>query len=137
MSNELQKLTPEQQAEEDAVWEMMSGKMALQVIAKELKEHGIALPVRDVWKYAKRKHIEQAVHSTFALIGGIPRMVAWADANPGDFYKAYIKLGAADTQIAGLTQVVVNSNMGTSPLDVVSLDDNGKVVNSVTVAKVR
>lgn len=32
------------------------------------------------------KRINNAVHDAFDLIGGVPRLALWADANPGDFF---------------------------------------------------
>lgn len=40
---------------------------------------------------AKREIVNQ-FHSVFEMIGGVPRLALWADANPGDFYAMYSKL---------------------------------------------
>lgn len=39
-----------------------------------------------------RDQITQAFHDSFELIGGVPRLAIWADANPTEFYKLYARL---------------------------------------------
>lgn len=39
-----------------------------------------------------RADVVRAFQSSFDLIGGVPRLALWADANPSDFYKLYSKL---------------------------------------------
>lgn len=39
-----------------------------------------------------RKNLEQAFLTSFELIGGVPRLALWADANPGQFYALASKL---------------------------------------------
>jgi len=36
-----------------------------------------------------RKRVEKAFLTAFELIGGVPRLVLWADQNPTEFYKLY------------------------------------------------
>lgn len=39
-----------------------------------------------------RKKVEQAFHTAFEIIGGVPRFALWADSNPTEFYKLYARL---------------------------------------------
>ena len=39
-----------------------------------------------------RKQVAQGFQEAFELIGGVPRLAAWAHENAGDFYKLYAKL---------------------------------------------
>jgi hypothetical protein len=39
-----------------------------------------------------RKHVERAFLNAFELIGGVPRLVMWADQNPTEFFKLYARL---------------------------------------------
>lgn len=36
-----------------------------------------------------RKRVEKAFLTAFELIGGVPRLVLWADQNPTEFFKLY------------------------------------------------
>lgn len=39
-----------------------------------------------------RKQVINAFQDAFQLIGGVPRLAAWAHEHPSDFYKLYAKL---------------------------------------------
>ena len=39
-----------------------------------------------------RKQVVTAFSNAFELIGGVPRLALWADANPSDFFKLYSRL---------------------------------------------
>lgn len=39
-----------------------------------------------------RKRVEKAFLNAFELIGGVSRLVMWADQNPTEFYKLYARL---------------------------------------------
>jgi hypothetical protein len=52
-----------------------------------------------------RRAVERAFLNAFELIGGVPRLVLWADAHPGDFYKLYGRLlgGPPQDQAGNIT----------------------------------
>lgn len=43
-------------------------------------------------KSFSRKNVENAFHMAFELIGGVPRLAMWADANPDKFYPLYSRM---------------------------------------------
>lgn len=44
-----------------------------------------------------RDAVVKAFHDSFEMIGGVPRLAIWADANPTEFYKLYARLLPAGT----------------------------------------
>lgn len=46
-----------------------------------------------------RQEIVSAFNTAFEMIGGVPRLAVWGDANPGDFYKLYAKLLPSSSQV--------------------------------------
>lgn len=44
-----------------------------------------------------RDAVVKAFQDSFELIGGVPRLAIWADANPTEFYKLYARLLPAGT----------------------------------------
>lgn len=130
MSNQLPtkiELDEEEQKRKDAVMAVMSGKEGLEVFCRELRAKGIELPANDVWKYASRKDIEAGVHATFSMLGGVPGMALWAHKNPNLFYPAYMKMAPALGDLAGTANIFINTAVPESPLDVVELDQFGKI----------
>ena len=49
-------------------------------------------------EFAKQK-VMDAFHDAFDLIGGVPRLAYWANANPTEFYKLYGKMLPAGASI--------------------------------------
>jgi len=43
-------------------------------------------------RHLRRVDVVNAFHTAFEMIGGIPRLALWADANPTEFYKLYGRL---------------------------------------------
>ena len=52
--------------------------------------------------HLRRIDVVQAFHTAFQMIGGVPRLALWADANPTEFYKLYGRLlpSAAQSELA-------------------------------------
>jgi hypothetical protein len=129
MSNQLPaNLEQEQQEKNDAVAAYMTGKEGLEIFCAELREKGVELPARNIWKYAERKHIESAVHATFSMLGGVPGMALWASKNPSLFYPAFIKLAPTESNITGASgNIFINTAVPESPLDAVEIDKFGRI----------
>lgn len=67
-----------------------------------------------------RKQIEQAFLETFDLVGGVPRLAAWAheQENYGEFLKLLTKFAPKDVVQANMGQVIeYRSNVPQSPLN--------------------
>lgn len=105
-----------------AVMDYMSGAEGLEVFCREIRELGVTLPEREIWKHATRSQIETAVHATFSLLGGVPGFALWAHKNPGQFYPAYMKLAPAESVLNGIGQIVINTAVPESPLDTITID---------------
>lgn len=43
-------------------------------------------------EHLRRADVVSAFHIAFQMVGGIPRLALWADANPGEFYKLYARM---------------------------------------------
>ena len=59
------------------------------IAMSEAREIQLKVPNRGKFT---RKQVIQAFEDSFELIGGIPRLAAWAHSNPGEFFKLYSKL---------------------------------------------
>jgi len=120
-------LSPDDE-EAQAKLDMMSGKEGLEIFCSELRELGVNLPAREVWKYAKRKDIEASIHATFSLLGGIPGMALWAHKNPNLFYPSYMKLAPAESLLGGGGNIFINTSVPESDLDSIEIDaKTGKI----------
>ncbi len=86
------------------------------------------IPKEHIFKMRERRTVELVHHATFELIGGVPRMTKWADENPTEFFKLYSRLLPQEKQAQANTQIIINSNVGKSPLDNVQI--NGEVVDA-------
>lgn len=130
MSDQLPVPVSPEDEENDAKYQMMSGKAGLEVFCAELRELGVELPPREVWKYAKRKDIEASVHATFSMLGGVPGMALWAHKNPNLFYPAYIKLAPAESVLGQGGNIFINTSVPESDLDSIEIDaKTGKIKN--------
>lgn len=71
----------EEQARLDAYYEVMGGLVD-------------ELPPRGIPRIAglSRKRVMEAFQDSFELIGGVPRLAAWAHEHPGEFYRLFSKL---------------------------------------------
>lgn len=56
-----------------------------------------------------RAQVIEAFHHSFELIGGVPRLALWADANPSDFFKLYGRLlpASSTAELDGPQEVIV------------------------------
>lgn len=75
---------------------------------------------------AARERLEQAFHNAFEAVGGVPRLIYWADANYGDFIKMMAKLMPQqilqDTQHHWTIQgAIVPNTLSLSPQPIPSL----------------
>lgn len=66
-----------------------------------------------------RKEVVNAFHQAFDLIGGIPRLALWANANETDFYRLYARLLPSQNSSALGEQAVLRIEIAIppSPLD--------------------
>jgi hypothetical protein len=60
-----------------------------------------------------RAQVIEAFHNSFELIGGVPRLAIWADANPSDFFKLYGRLlpASSTTELDGPQEIVVRHSL--------------------------
>lgn len=70
-------------------------------------------------KEFSRKEVVRAFQRAFELIGGVPRMAIWADANPTEFYKLYARMlpSQASSALGESNEMVVRHVIARSPLD--------------------
>lgn len=84
-------------------------------------------------KEFKRQEVVDAFRHSFELIGGVPRLAAWAHHNPTEFYKLYGKLLPSQSinEMGGSDGVLrIIHSIAPSPLDVAP---NGMVDKSRTI----
>jgi len=85
----------------------------LALLDKSLPE----LPKKHVFKMRERRDVELSLHAAFELRGGVPGLLLWSQANPGEFYKIWSKLIPEPNKAQQATQIIINSNVGKSELD--------------------
>jgi len=56
-----------------------------------------------------RAQVIEAFQNSFELIGGVPRLAIWADANAGDFFKLYGRLlpASSTSELDGPQEIIV------------------------------
>lgn len=57
----------------------------------------------------RRSDVVSAFHLAFQMIGGVPRLALWADANPTEFYKLYGRLlpSAASDEMSAVGKLTI------------------------------
>lgn len=88
------------------------------------------IPEDYVFHKPNREVVSLAMHSAFQLIGGQPRFVAWAAANPEKFYNLYVKLLPTETVAGNATNITINTAIPETPQDRITLDAQGKAVDA-------
>lgn len=89
------------------------------------------IPTDYVFRRRDRESVSVAMHTTFELIGGAPRLIHWANQNPEKFYtQMYVKMLPSNQEISqGSMTVNIISDVPHSPLDDVSIADDGSVID--------
>ena len=72
---------------EQEVMDLSTWEGKLQDLAAEESDTQIRLPARTKGKRVNREEIAHALVTSFELVGGVPRLAYWADANYGEFMK--------------------------------------------------
>ncbi len=81
-------------------------------------------------KRADRDMAGVAFHAAFELIGGVPAFAHWGKSNPSQFYPLYAKLlNSGNETPVGATTINIVSAVPSSPLDRVTVDESGQVVD--------
>jgi hypothetical protein len=78
--------------EEPEVMDLSTWEGKLQELAAEPTDAQIRLPARTNGKRVNREEIAHALVTSFELVGGVPRLAYWADANYGEFMKIFGRL---------------------------------------------
>ena len=65
-----------------------------------------------------RADVIAAFHHSFEMIGGVPRLAVWADANPTDFYRLYGRLlpASSTTELDGPQELLIRMALNPQPL---------------------
>ena len=87
------------------------------------------IPKNYVFRKRDRESVSVAVRAAFELIGSVPAMAQWAANNPDKFYPLYSRFAQSDTLTPGgnNTQIVFQSSVPVSPLDLVNRAADGRV----------
>jgi hypothetical protein len=87
-------------------------------IMADARSKQLSIPRTDKFN---RKQVINAFQDSFELIGGVPRLAAWAHEHPTEFYKLYSKLLGNHMQVdvdnSGVIKVI--HAIAPSPLDAV------------------
>lgn len=71
-----------------------------------------------------------ALHAAFELRGGVPALIAWSHDNPSSFYQLWGKLVQSETETPiAPTTINIVSAVPSNPLDAVTIDETGQVVD--------
>jgi hypothetical protein len=65
-----------------------------------------------------RAKIIQLFTDSFEMIGGVPRLAIWADANPGDFFKLFGRLlpASSSQELDGPQEIIIRHAIPTQDL---------------------
>lgn len=91
------------------------------------------IPKSYVFKKRTAGDASLAVHAAFELNGGVPGLVAFARTHPKEFYTSIWGRLVAAEEAKGLstaTQIIFQTPVPSNPLDNVSIDAHGRVVNA-------
>lgn len=106
--------------------------LAIQSADAEIRASGLvnmvnrvlpAIPSNYQFVLRDRQFVANAMNACFDLIGGVPRIVQWADQNPGEFYKLYAKMmpEVEKANQALNAQINITNHIPRSALDDVTL----------------
>jgi hypothetical protein len=68
-------------------------------------------------KQFNRQQVVNAFQNAFELVGGVPRLAIWADANPTEFFKLYAKLMPKQEQIEQNSEIIIKHVLPRTSLD--------------------
>lgn len=74
-----------------------------------------------------RQVVQNALHVAFQLTGGVPALVKFAEDHPKEFYALWGRLLPQENTTPGGTNIIFQSAVPPSPLDLVSIRPNGEV----------
>ena len=89
------------------------------------------IPKDYIFRKRDRETVSVAMHAAFELIGGVPAFIQWGSKNPKDFYLLWSKLLPSQTETPiGGTTIQFISAIPSNPLDAVTIDATGRVIDS-------
>jgi hypothetical protein len=103
-------LTQEEYEAELQKHELEQMDATLRAIANKPRPYALSRQVN-------RKKVEQALHTAFEMIGGVPRLAMWADSNPTEFYKLYARLLPNESNVKHEGSVALKLVLKPNPLD--------------------
>jgi hypothetical protein len=113
------------------VEELLRGQHAIAMFRDELEEQGLRVPADYKFKALNKDSIDAANSAVFALLGGVPAYVYWASQNRSKFYGNFMKSADAGTNVqVNANAITVVSDLPTTDLDTVELDQFGRIVGS-------
>lgn len=115
------KLTDQQVEDLQSEDAFLRGSASVMILNGAVKETGVVVDTKYVFKQRDRGTVEKALHATFELIGGVPKMVAWADNNQTEFYRIYAKLAPTESIVTGGGNTLVVTQMPESELDSITI----------------
>lgn len=87
------------------------------------------IPKEYAFKRRDSEVVSIAYQAAFHLLGGVPGLVNWAARNPDKFYEQFARMSKSrDETTAGSTTINIVSAIPESPLDFVTIDERGNVV---------
>ena len=129
VNNELLPITKDQF--DPYVEELLRGQHAIACFRDELEERGLRVPADFKFKALDKNSIDAANAATFALLGGVPAYILWASQNKSKFYSNFMKSADSGPQVqVNANAITVVSDLPTTDLDTVELDQFGRIVGS-------
>ena len=121
------KLTPTQIAELESEDRILRGTAGLAIYRDAIKETGAVVPEDYLFREMDQSIVPKALDAVFALRGGVPALLIWAETEQTEFYKLWVKSKAKDQLMVAAGNVTIVSNLPASPLDNRTIDAEGFV----------
>jgi hypothetical protein len=109
--------TTEEQELTGEVMDLSTWERKFELLAAETDQGQIRLPTQLKGKRVNREEIAMAFLTSFEMVGGVPRLALWADANYTEFAKILGRLLPKESLVVHDGELVVKHAIQPSKLD--------------------
>lgn len=125
-------ITQDKKDQEKDLGDFLAAKNIVDAINANLPTQAKLKPIPQEFAFKRRdaEVVSIAYQAAFHLLGGVPGLVNWAERNPDKFYEQFARMSKSrDETTAGNTTINIVSAIPESPLDQVTLDEKGNVID--------
>lgn len=118
--------------QENDLNDFLAAKNIVDAINANLPSQAKLKPIPQEFAFKRRDSevVSIAYQAAFHLLGGVPGLVNWAERNPDKFYEQFARMSKSrDETTAGITTINIVSAIPEIPLDHVTIDEKGNVID--------